>query len=60
MHKIILESDKGLQENKTGAGGMMENELQPLSWGGDLFDTVTFERGLSNSGGDNHVELRRK
>lgn len=60
MHKISLESDKGLQENKTGDGGMMENELRPLSWGGALFATVTFERGLSNSGGDSRVELCRK
>lgn len=36
---------------------MMENELQPRSWGGDLFGMVTFERRLNNGRGDSPVEV---
>lgn len=51
MYEIILESNKSLQENKTGDGGVMENGTTKVVEGG-LFVRVTFERGLSNSGGE--------
>lgn len=36
---------------------MMESELQPLSWGSVLFDTVTFARTLNKGRGDSHAEV---
>ena len=36
---------------------MMESELQPLSWGSDHFDMVTFARTLNKGRGDSCAEV---